>query len=71
MQPDFFAELKKFTKGIRHHVADKKALKENVSIIGKKKMGFDVYKKICNLFLKKEEREEFIFTCAFCASSGI
>ncbi len=64
MQPDFFAELKKFRKGIRHHVADKKALKGDVSTIGKKKMGFDVYKKICELFLR-EEGEEFIFARAF------
>lgn len=35
-----------------------------VSIIGKKKMGFDVCKKICELFLK-EEAEEFIFLRAF------
>jgi hypothetical protein len=43
---------------------DKKVLEGDVSIIGKKKMGFDVYKKICGLFLK-EEGEEFIFARAF------
>ena len=64
MDPDFFTELKQFTKGIRRHVADKKVLEGDVSIIGKKKMGFDVYKKICELFLK-EEGEEFIFARAF------
>ncbi len=35
-----------------------------MSIIGKKKMGFEVYKKICKLFLR-EEGEEFIFARAF------
>jgi len=49
MDPYFFTELKQFTKGIRRHVADKKVLEGDVSIIGKKKMGFDVYKKICEL----------------------
>ena len=35
MDPDFFTELKQFTKGIRHHVADKKVLEGDASIIGK------------------------------------
>jgi hypothetical protein len=64
MDPDFFTELKQFTKGIRRVIADKKVLEGDVSIIGKKKMGFDVYKKICDLFLR-EEGEEFIFARAF------
>ena len=65
MKPNFFDNLKQFTKGIRRHVTDKKVLEGGgVSIIGKKKMGFDVCKKICELFLK-EEAEEFIFLRAF------
>ncbi len=64
MQPGFFENLKQFTKGIRRYIADKKAEEGDVSIIGKKKMGFDVYKKICELFLR-EEGEEFLFACAF------
>ena len=43
MDPNFFVSLKQFTKGIRHHVADKKVIEGDVSIIGKKKMGFDVW----------------------------
>ena len=64
MEPNFFVSLKQFTKGIRRHVADKKEIEGDVSIIGKKKMGFDVYQKICELFLK-EEGDEFIFARAF------
>ena len=64
MQANFFENLKQFTKGIRRHVADKKVLEGDVNIIGKRKMGFDVYKKICELFLK-EEGEEFVFARAF------
>jgi hypothetical protein len=63
MDPDFFTELKQFTKGIRHIISDKKVLEGDISIIGKK-MEFDVYKKICKLFLR-EEGEEFIFARAF------
>jgi hypothetical protein len=64
MQPGFFENLKQFTKGIRQHVASKKAQEGNVSFIGKKKMGFDVYKKICELFLR-EKGEGFLFARAF------
>ncbi len=64
MQPGFFKNLKQFTKGIRRHVANKKAQEGDVSIIGKKKVGFDVYKKICELFLRKEG-EEFLFARVF------
>ncbi len=64
MEPNFFSHLKQFTKGIWHHVANKKELEGYADIIGKKKMGFDVYKKICELFLKKEGKE-FIFAHAF------
>ena len=38
---EFFVSLKQFTKGIRHHVADKKLIEGDVRMIGKKKMGFD------------------------------
>jgi hypothetical protein len=64
MQSGFFKNRKQFTKGIRQHVVNKKAQKGDVSIIGKKKMGFDVYKKICELFLR-EEGEDFLFARAF------
>jgi hypothetical protein len=64
MELDFFDHLKQFTKGIRNHVANKKELEGYANIIGKKKMGFNVYKKICELVLK-EEGKEFMFACAF------
>ena len=70
MEPNFFENLKQFTKGIRNHVANKKELEGYANIIGKKKMGFDIYKKTCKLFLK-EEGKEFVFARVFCASSGI
>ncbi len=54
MEPNFFVSLKQFTKGIRRHVADKKVIEGGVRMIGKKTMGFDVYQKICKLFLKEE-----------------
>ena len=41
MELIFFVSLKQFTKGIRHHVADKKLIEGDVRMIGKKKMGFD------------------------------
>ena len=64
MQTNFFDDLKQFTKGIRRHVADKKVREGDTTMVGKKKMGFDVYKKICKKFLQ-EEGEEYIFTRAF------
>jgi hypothetical protein len=64
MQTNFFDNLKQFTKGIRRHVADKKVLEGDAMMVGKKKMGFDVYKKKCKKFLQKEG-EECIFACAF------
>ena len=64
MEPNFFVSLKQFTKGIRRHVADKKVIEGDMRMIGKKKMGFDVYRKICKLFLK-EEGDEFVFARAF------
>jgi hypothetical protein len=64
MQMDFFDNLKQFTKGIRQHVANKKVQEGDVAIVGKKKIGSNMYKKICELFMK-EEGEEFIFAHAF------
>ncbi len=64
MQTNFFDNLKQFTKGIRRHVADKTVLEGVVTMVGKKKMGFNVYKKICQKFLQ-EEGEEYIFSRAF------
>ncbi len=64
MQSDFFDNLKQFTKGIQQHVANKKVQEGDVAIVGKKKMGFNMYKKICKLFMK-EEGEEFILVRAF------
>ncbi len=64
MQKNFFDDLKQFTKGIRRHVANKKVLEGDVTMVGKKKMGYDVYKKICEKFLEEED-EEYIFACSF------
>jgi hypothetical protein len=64
MRTNFFDNLKQFTKGIRRHVADKKVLEGDVTMVGKKKMGFNVYKKICEKFLQ-EGGEEYIFAHAF------
>ena len=36
----------------------------NSQIIGKKKMDFKVYEKICEFFMKEEDKE-FIFSCCF------
>ena len=71
MQLDFFDNLKQFTKGIWWHIANKKVQEWDVTIVGKKKMGFNVYKKNCELVMKEEGRE-FIFACAFLTlKSGI
>jgi hypothetical protein len=64
MQLDFFDNLKQFTKGIQQHVANKKVQEGDVAIVGKKKMGFNMYKKICKQFMKLEGKE-FIFAHAF------
>jgi hypothetical protein len=50
MEPDFFDHLKQFTKSIWSHIGNKKELEGYTNIIGKKKMGFDVYKKIPSSF---------------------
>ena len=64
MQTNFFDNLEQFTKGIRWHVADKKVLEGDVTMVGKKKMGFNVYKKMCEKFLQ-EEGEDYVFAHAF------
>ncbi len=64
MQTNFFDDLKQFTKGIRRHVADKKVLEGDVTMVGKKKMGYNVYKKLWEKFLE-EEGEEYISPMLF------
>ncbi len=64
MHTEFAEKLKLFMKGMKRHVAAKKMEDGDSGIIGKKKMGFKVYEKICELFMK-EEGEEFIFARCF------
>jgi hypothetical protein len=64
MHSAFTAQLKQFTKGIRRTVADKKKVEGDSNIIGKKKMDFNVYQLMCELFMSEEE-EEFIFARSF------
>ncbi len=64
MHTEFAEKLELFMKGMQRHVAVKKMEGGDSGIIGKKKMGFKVYKKICELFMK-EEGEEFIFARCF------
>ena len=64
MHTEFAEKLKLFMKGMKRHVAAKKMEDGDSGIIGKKKMGFKVYEKNCELFMK-EEGEEFIFACCF------
>jgi hypothetical protein len=47
-------KLKMFMKGMKQNVAAKSFENGNSRIIGKKKMDFKVYEKICKLFLKEE-----------------
>ena len=63
MSADFFDSLKQFTKDIRQHVANKKVREGDVAIVGKKNMGFNVYKTICELMMK-EQYDEYIFARA-------
>jgi hypothetical protein len=58
MASDFAENLKMFMKGM------KRMENGDSGIVGKKKMDFKVYKKVCELFLK-EEGEEFLFACCF------
>ena len=64
MLVDFSEKLKMFMKGLKRHVASKKMESGDSQIVGKKKMDFKVYEKICELFLK-EEGEEYLFACCF------
>ena len=64
MLVDFADKLKIFMKELKRHVTSKNMEAGDSQIIGKKKMDFRVYKKICELFLK-EESEEYLFTCCF------
>jgi hypothetical protein len=61
---EFVENLKIFMKGINRHVAAKKMEDGDSRIIGKKKMDFKVYKKICELFMA-EEGEEYLFASYF------
>ena len=61
---DLSEKLKLFMKGMKWHVAAKKMEDGDSQIIGKKKMDFKVYEKICEFFMK-EEGKEFIFSCCF------
>jgi hypothetical protein len=61
---DFNDNLKILMKGMNQTVAAKKMEDGESGIVGKKKMDFKVYEKICDLFLK-EEGEEFIFSHSF------
>jgi hypothetical protein len=51
-------------KGMKRHVAAKKMEDGDSGIIGKKKMDFKVYEKICELFMP-EEGEEYLFARCF------
>jgi len=63
--PGEFAEnLRIFMKGMKRHVATKKMEDGDSGIVGKKKMDFRVYEKICELFMK-EEGEEYLFARCF------
>ena len=64
MLVDFSEKLKMFMKGLKRHVASKKMESGDSQIVGKKKMDFKVYEKICELFLK-EEGEEYLFARCF------
>ena len=61
---EFDENLKMFNKGIKRKVANVKKASGDVAIIGKIKMQFAVYRKICELMLK-EEGPEFLFARAF------
>ncbi len=64
MLEPFSDKLKMFMKCMKQHVASKKQKSGDCQIVGKRKMDFKVYEKICKLFLK-EEGEEFLFACCF------
>ncbi len=69
MPMDFAEKLKMFMKDIKQNVVTKNMEAGDSQIIGKKiigkkKMDFKVYEKICELFLQEEE-EEFLFARFF------
>ncbi len=57
-------QLKMFMKCMKRHVASVKMESGDSQIVGKRKMDFKVYEKICELFLK-EEGEEYLFARFF------
>jgi len=57
-------QLKMFMKCMKRHVASVKMESGDSQIVGKRKMDFKVYEKICELFLK-EEGEEYLFARCF------
>jgi hypothetical protein len=61
---EFAENLKIFLKGIKRHVVAKKMEDGDSGAIGKKKMDFKVYKKICELFMA-EEGKEYLFVHCF------
>jgi hypothetical protein len=61
---DYADNLKIFMKGMKRTVAAKKMEDRDSGIMGKKKMDFKVYEKICELFLK-EKPEEYLFAHCF------
>jgi hypothetical protein len=62
-------KLKQFTQGIKRTVTDKKKEKGDRLMIGKKKMDFKVYQKMCELFLAAKG-DELIFACCFLTLEG-
>jgi len=56
--------LKQFLSGKKRDIAEKKKMTGDYMRIGKAKMDFRVYEKLCEFFLK-EEGEEFIFARCF------
>ena len=64
MLDSFSDKLKMFMKGLKQHVASTKVESGDSQIVGKRKMDFKAYEKICELFLK-EEGEEFLFARCF------
>ena len=64
MSVDFAEKLKKFMIVMKLHVTMKKMESGDVNMIGKKKMDYKVYEKLCELFMK-EEGEEYLFARCF------
>lgn len=58
--------LKQYLSGKKRDIAEKKKISGDYARVGKAKMDFKVYEKLCELFLK-EEGEEFIFARCFLA----